>query len=352
VLLLAVLGWACGEDPPNTPPNAVGTGGNGGTAGTAQGGAGEELPPEPLAGVFSEQAALTKARSSFAAVGVDRSIFLFGGLSGGTNAIASADRYDVDSQSESAMTDVPLAVAGASALVDAGAAYIFCGLENVNGPTVTPRDACQKVVLDSSEWSTCAALGNGPNTHGFATLDGQGRGFLFGGLRFIDFSAGSRPTKIVQGYDFEQDSWTAETTMPQFRDGAAVVIHGGRAFVIGGRTIDESNGTISAPAELLVYDFQSYQWRSDIAAPMLTPRVGLACAVRRGFVYCFGGSDISGKPLATVDRFELATLQWASLPDLPSPRYNAQAVALSDAVYLLGGKDSADNASASVFRLE
>ncbi|MFP6686203.1 MAG: kelch repeat-containing protein, partial [Polyangiaceae bacterium] len=180
----------------------------------------------------------------------------------------------------------------------------------------------------------------------------RGRGFLFGGLRFIDFSSGSLPTKVVQGYDFGQNSWTAETMMPQFRDGAAVVIHDGRAFVIGGRTIDESNGMISAPAQLLVYDFQSYQWSSDIAAPMLTPRVGLACAERRGFVYCFGGFDLGGKPLATVDRFELATLQWAPLPDLPSPRYSAQAVALADAVYLLGGKDDADNASASVFRLE
>lgn len=322
---------------------------------SAQGGGGEggadlvPLEPEPLPGTWSELAPLSVALTSTAAAANGTSVFVLGGIETGSTATASALVYDSATQTSQGIVDLPQPAAGGSAFVRGDTLYFAGGIAALStSPPSTAYDTCHRIAIGGSAWAPCATIGNGPTTHA-ATANTDEATFLFGGIRRIDQN-GLFPTQFVQRFEYQSAAWEAVTMMPELRDGAAAVITNGLAHVIGGRTLTASG--VSVPGAVLTYDFETYQWNDAVVAPLSTPRVSLSCALRRGFVYCFGGYDAAGNTVDTVDRLELATGQWTPLAPLPKPLYSAQAVALDDAVLILGGSDSNDAPSAAVYRLD
>lgn len=345
-LLVTLAVCACGEAQPEAP-----SGGGGGQGGT--GGAGGSLVgPEPLEGTWSDLPPLLAPRTSFAAVAVDRRIHIVGGFVGNSaTASDSVAVYDVDAPGELPLATLPNPAAGASVFAIDGDLLISGGIEGLVGDVITPHDSCHRLELSTQAWSSCANVGNGPTSHMAWTTAGE-QGYLFGGLRLIDLTSGSFPTKVVQRYEAGVDAWHAETTLPEFRDGAAVIMAQDVAHVIGGRTIDPLNGNILFPGQVLSYDLGSYAWASDRITPMAGGRAGVSCAERRGFVYCFGGYDASGSALDLVERLELSTGVWTSESPLPQPLRGLRAVALDNAIIVMGGHDASDAPVAAVYRFE
>ena len=64
------------------------------------------------------------------------------------------------------------------------------------------------------------------------------------------------------------------------------------------------------------------------------------------YVYVVGGKDVSGKVIASVERFDLRRRQWSSLPNMPKPVLDPAAISYGHRVYVFGGR-SADNKSLS-----
>jgi N-acetylneuraminic acid mutarotase len=342
---LAIVGavalLACTSTPKETSSD-----GGGGTAGGGAAGGTPRPGPQALDGAWSELTPLSSPRTTFGAVAVGRSIHIVGGFIGAeTMATSSVAAYDVDAPGEQPLSDLPGPTAGAAAFAKDGVLYVAGGIEGYAGDVIVPFDTCN--ALSGGAWATCADIGNGPTTHA-AQVTSDDRSYLFGGLRLIDLNSGSYPTLVVQRYEPASDQWNAETMMPEIRDGAAVIIHEGVAHVIGGRTIDQSNGSILYPNEVLSYDFTTYVWSTDRIAPLPTGRASLSCASLRGFAYCFGGYDTTSPATGVVERLELSTGAWLAQPALPEPLSGVRAVALDDAVVVLGGRDINDAASARV----
>lgn len=134
-------------------------------------------------------------------------------------------------------------------------------------------------------------------------------------------------------YDPAADAWFPRAPMPTARNSAAAAVVGGVLYVIGGRTVTDGN---SAAVE--VYDPMSDRWEK--ARPMPKAQGGLAAAVLNGRIYVFGGeyfSPVGGGVFAEAWEYDPRADQWRAVAAMPRPRHGLGAVALDNAVYVLGG---------------
>jgi N-acetylneuraminic acid mutarotase len=145
------------------------------------------------------------------------------------------------------------------------------------------------------------------------------------------FSGGD--TNLTRIYDIDGDSWSFATPgpLPPRSEGAAAT-HGGELYAVGGRF----GGPLS---DLDRYTPATDTWVS--LANMPTARRGLGAAVVGNALYAIGGSTgtspCSGAPLATVERYDIATDTWSTRASLPSPRSDLAAVSHGGKIYVFGG---------------
>lgn len=138
-------------------------------------------------------------------------------------------------------------------------------------------------------------------------------------------------TQLTRLYDVDADSWSFGTPGPApARAEGAAASHGGFFYAVGGR---------SNLADLDRYDPAADTWTS--LADMPTGRGGLGVAVLGNAIYAIGGrtsgSPCAGSPLATVERYDVATDTWSTVASLPSARSDLAAVAHGGKIYAFGG---------------
>jgi hypothetical protein len=334
---IALLLAACSEHRADPLPLAPGAGGAGGA--------------EPIAGAWVELPPLLAPRSAIAAARIGRALYLAGGLVNGDLGSRTLARYPLDAPGEQPFAELALPTAGALAFASEEDFVVAGGVAGLAEALVVPHERCERYELLSGFLIPCAGVGNGPTSHAAVTM-AAGVGYVFGGLRLIDSAQGTFPTKVAQRFDTASGTWSAETMMPAFRDGAAAFVHDGAVHLVGGRTLDEQTGAVVFLTEAWSYDLAEHAWAVDRLPPLPTPRAGLACAAALGHVYCAGGYDAAGTVLATVERLDLAAGAWEPFTPLPQPLRSLAAVADERAIIVLGGRDAAAAPVAAVYRLE
>ncbi|WP_425408583.1 Kelch repeat-containing protein [Hyphococcus sp.] len=134
-------------------------------------------------------------------------------------------------------------------------------------------------------------------------------------------------------YDPAANAWSQLAPLPTPRNSAAGAVVNGVLYVIGGRTVSEGNtGAVE------VYDAQSDRWAS--ASPMPKAQGGLAAAVLNGKIYAFGGEYFTPRPggvFAEAWEYNPDTDKWRAVAAMPRRRHGLGAVALGDAIYVMGG---------------
>ncbi|KAI0230245.1 hypothetical protein LSAT2_019394 [Lamellibrachia satsuma] len=58
------------------------------------------------------------------------------------------------------------------------------------------------------------------------------------------------------------------------------------------------------------------------------------------YVYVVGGEDVSGKVIASVERFDLKQHQWSLVPDMPQSVYNPCVISYDHRVFVFGGRNA------------
>jgi len=145
------------------------------------------------------------------------------------------------------------------------------------------------------------------------------------------YSAGD--TNLTRIYDIDANSWSLGSAAPlPVRSEGAAATHGAELYAIGGR----SAGPLD---DLDRYTAETDTWVS--LASMPTPRRGLGAAVLGNALYAIGGSSgtspCGGSPLATVERYDIASGTWTTVASLPSPRSDLAAYAHGGKIYVFGG---------------
>jgi len=141
-------------------------------------------------------------------------------------------------------------------------------------------------------------------------------------------------TATTRIYDIASDTWSFGSPAPGISSEGAGVSHGGLFYTLGGRL------PIGARTDLWAYDRTTDMWAAR--ASMSTGRAGLAVATVGNSIYAIGGRSgtggpCSGGPLASVERYDIATDTWSPVAPLPSARSDLAAATVGNQIYVFGG---------------
>ncbi|HEX8172795.1 MAG TPA: kelch repeat-containing protein [Thermoanaerobaculia bacterium] len=104
-------------------------------------------------------------------------------------------------------------------------------------------------------------------------------------------------------------------------------------------------------ALFVAFSAHAAQWIE--LAPVLVPRQEVGVTSARGKLYLAGGFATDASVLDSVEEYDPATNSWRFIAPLPRPRHHAPAVALGDAIYIVGGYETFSfDPQRSVFRYD
>lgn len=183
---------------------------------------------------------------------------------------------------------------GSETGIDCGGSCTACATGELCASNDDCTGSCVANVCRDGRWSSAAPMPRARQLHAAVTAK-DGRIFVFGGSA-SDY-LGDTCISRVDVYRWESDDWTAAEDMPTARCGVTAVLGpDDRIYVIGGQFAYNS-GSLDA--------------------------VGYA-------TYSQGVARV-------VEAYDPATDTWATAPQLPFGRWNANAAILGDTIYLFGG---------------
>jgi len=290
-----------------------------------------DVPPRPPNGRLTNVSAIAAAGGS---------LFVVGGADNGGRVLSSVERLDVASGAWSSLPPMTTGRGGSAVLV-AGGCLVVCGGDQI-GLTL---NSCEALDFSSMHWAAlpslqrrrrgaaCAQIGDTIFVLGgdqLASADDGGDELpgeegelrvlssaeclpLAGGAAFFSMEGGPDPP-----------AWMALPPMLQPRTAAAGAASGKFVFVVGGQGSADV-GDLLASAERL--DPASGEWA--LLAPMEIPRWGPVAASVRGRIYVFGGWDPVGTDLTSAECLDVSNGNWSPLPPMQAAHFRL-AAAVSD----------------------
>src|SRR5215211_6967841 len=149
---------------------------------------------------------------------------------------------------------------------------------------------------------------------------------------------GNATLATVERYDLRRGTTRIVAPMPIALNHAPAVALGGGIYAAGGASRGKPLDTLE------VYDVATDRWGTG--PPMGRAREHLACAVAAGKLYVLAGRASGQGNFTTAERFDPATNRWESLPDMAKARGGIAAAAVGDDVVVLGGEESAGTIAA------
>jgi N-acetylneuraminic acid mutarotase len=148
-----------------------------------------------------------------------------------------------------------------------------------------------------------------------------------GGKLYLAGGYDTRSAVIV--YDIASNTWSATNPMPRGSDNLVAMAVGSRIYAVGGE----------ASTSLQVFEPASARWTAGPALP--GPRFASAGAVVGERLFLAGGWNVSNSAsasLASQDAFDIATQTWSATAAMPTPRNAAGAAVIDGKVHVVGGR--------------
>jgi hypothetical protein len=202
---------------------------------------------------------------------------------------------------------------------------------NVSVHTIIPANTWEafRPILHNRRFNSAAAIDNAVYTLG-------GAEDLLIGLDWVPTALSS-----MESFDFGDSTWRSFGSMPSARFAAAAVAVSKKLYVIGGMKKDQEFETIE------IYNTQSNTWESAVTMPVI--RFGHAACVLHDSIYIFGGiikTNNEYRISSAILAFDPASETFTSKGSMNIARTYHQAVAVNNAVYILGGMTDFSNAEA------
>jgi len=184
----------------------------------------------------------------------------------------------------------------------------------------------------SGRWSEPGELPTGLN-HSQAVAY-RGDLYLAGG-----YLEGAAATSNFWRYDPETERWDRLPPMPQARGAAAAAVIGDRLYVVGGGPQMYGVSEAAGPSKSLdIYDFESESWSSGPDAPVALHHVNAAAL--GGKLYMAGGRLGVEESSDAFLSFDPRRERWERLPSLPiGPMSSLGVVAAGGKIVAVGGDD-------------
>jgi N-acetylneuraminic acid mutarotase len=299
----------------------AGAGGEGGSSGSA--GSAGALIGTPREDVLPD---LTGVRQEHSVVALAGEIYIVGGYSPSSTAVATVQAYDPSTRMWRSVRAFPQVLNHANAAVVGDTLYVLgfyigSSQTNTSGQVYAYDPA-------ADEWTEETAMPQGTQRASGCVATLGTKIYVFGGARGTTVSDASV-------YDTSADSWEMLPALPESREHCAAAAIGGVLYIAGGRA-----GAITGfRPSTLAFDPATKMYSQK--APIPTPRGGIASAVLAGRLFTFGGE---GNPAAgtngvfgDVEAYDPVSNSWQEFTPLEIPRHGYGAATLDDRIYLPGG---------------
>ncbi len=155
--------------------------------------------------------------------------------------------------------------------------------------------------------------------------------------RFVDLPANG---DAVGDEDLD-GRWTTGANMPTERARFAQVLVGNGIYVIGGLSVNGFTDVVER------YDVASDQWATLASKPTMVANIG--AVVLDGRIYVPGGYLESDQATNVVEVYDIERDTWSEGAPLPTPLFAYAAAAWGDGFYLFGGHDGSEYVDTILF---
>ncbi|MGH2978243.1 MAG: protein kinase domain-containing protein [Solirubrobacterales bacterium] len=296
-------------------------------------------PSSPLqvASAWRRLPPMPTARQNMPSTVLDGTIWVLGGLGGGSIGSRRVEGYDPVVNGWKAGPDLPVRLHHEMVVTFKGEVVVIGGWIP-RGPDPSAVVSSRVFALRAGKWVRLPSL-HRPRAAGAAAVAGD-RIVVVGG------QADGRLVDTTEVFDGKRWSDGADTPTP--REHLAAASDGQFVYAVGGRALSSDK---NSPA-LERYDPGDDRWQR--LPDMPTARGGLAAAIAQGHLFAVGGERPTSV-LGTVESYNIARKAWSAAPSMRTPRHGSIAAAIDRSLYSIGGAsrpghDSA-SATAEVLRL-
>jgi N-acetylneuraminic acid mutarotase len=267
---------------------------------------------------WRQDAPVPQPRSEVAAALAGGSIYVAGGVLPDGQASARVDAYSVAARTWRRVANLPAAVHHPMAAGYRGRLYVIGGYIAGGQPTSTAH------VLVNGRWRALPSMPEPRAAAGAAFVGGQL--YVVGG---VVRTGGQRLATRALRFNLATRRWS-RVPGPTPREHLGVTALSGRLYAVAGR---------KAGFDTNLDLFESYRpgarsWRRH--APVPGKRGGTAAGAVGRSIVSIGGEAFTGT-IRTVFAYNVVSLRWRRLPDLPSPRHGLGVVGANGRIYAIAG---------------
>jgi hypothetical protein len=281
-------------------------------------------------------APLNIARYGATAVTLNNQIYVIGGATNNGQWVTVVERYDPVTQSWDANSVAPLT----TPRIDPAAVVINGRIYLMGGFTNNWEETDEVDVYDPGNNSWGSAQTMRKKRRGHVALPIWQTVCVVGGIKENEF------LDKAEYLNFSDDKWEdvdANLNILRYKPFAAS--KGSKMYVFGGifnfPTQESYVGEVDADWNIT--------WN---ALPNLPERRGNgATAILGDSIYIFGGVDNNNNATAKVDLFDIPGNRFLPLPDMPTPRISPTSAVLGNDIFVIGGYTTDINAPLSVVEI-
>jgi N-acetylneuraminic acid mutarotase len=324
---------------------------------TAAAPAAAQAPPYP----WKDAAPFPRPMGELYAATVGDTIYVFGGLAPGLNAVGLVYAYDPAANAWTQKRPMPHPAHHIMLAPYDGKIYVFGGFDHLgNDPYVAWHPISNSWAYDPAT-DTWKALAPMPTPRGAGqAVEVGGKIYVIGGAnsgipghpdRTVYPTGPDRVVGTCEVYTVASNSWGTCADMPTARNHYVAAAVNGKIYAIDGRIgavyIAGPGPGFSGVTDLIeAYDPATNRWSDVGRSPM--PRGDVSGAVYNGRI-CIGGGELgttAGKmaywAFECYDPGKPAYEAWQELPHMQIPRHGFAAAVVGDTFHAIGGSFQSD----------
>ncbi|MBS2098747.1 Kelch repeat-containing protein [Carboxylicivirga linearis] len=277
-------------------------------------------------GIWSEESSFVNGRRYPVVCATDTEIYVMGGESQSDFTSALFEAYNLNDNTWSVKTDLPLGRVHAAATYLNGKVYVAGGFKSGSNTAVVDVDVYDPA---TDTWSTIASMNNG--RWGLSLVAFNNKLYAIGGL--ADLS--STNVTNIEEYDFNTDTWSIVAEIPYTLIGAKATIYNGKIYIGNGR--ESMSGSKPINNFMVTYDIDTKEW--ELLPAMNQGRVSYAIGVINNRVVVAGGFD-NENFVSSTETYDPITKTWFIEGDLSKIKAGLTGVTVNNDFWVFGGHNS------------
>ncbi|XP_074644901.1 kelch domain-containing protein 8A-like [Tubulanus polymorphus] len=259
-------------------------------------------------------------RAGAAIAAVRNKVIVIGGVCTKQQPLSEVEEFDAETKSWKSLTPLKENLLGVSAILKDGNILCVGGM----GVDTCPKNHFLCYRIEENLWQELPPMPTPRYATGIFLVNNK--------LYVVGGRSGKTPIGAFEMYNFDDKKWHKLPDLPSRRVFPMYIASSTHLYSIGGLNENPTNG-FSATCEL--FDFEKGEW--TIGASMPTNRGDAAIGFVNDKVVIAGGLGNAGKPLATVEAYDISTDSWSQLPDMPSTHCSCSFLQYKKCLHVMGG---------------